>query len=290
MNFPASIRTVALISPAGPVPPEALARAVSWFQAAGVTVRPMAHLNAAGEATYTAGAPELRAADLMAAWRDPEVDLVLAVRGGFGSAQLLPLLDWELLRTRPLLPLGGYSDLTALHWAMVRHGAGRPLVMPMAVRYPELDEFSASSAAAALSGAELAAPQPLIPLAGGACAGLPLPGNLTVAATLCGTPDCPEIAGRILMLEDVNEPVYRLDRALTQLEQSGIFRAAAGVVFGSFHGCGDPGKVEGLLRRFARRVSCPVWCGLPFGHEFPLLSLPFWRNCRIGADGVCRFE
>jgi muramoyltetrapeptide carboxypeptidase len=101
-----------------------------------------------------------------------------------------------------------------------------------------------------------------------------LGGNLTVAASLAGTDYFPDSAGKVIFLEDINEPGYRIDRCLTQLEQNGLFDRAEGVIFGSFSGC-DPKELEELFIRFARRINKPVATGFPFGHSFPLLSFSF---------------
>ncbi len=265
--FPASIRTVALVSPAGRCDAATLADALALLRNSGVKVKEMPRLNCAGGVSYLAGAPRSRAEDLMRAWRDPEVDLVLSLRGGFGSAQILPFLDWDLMRSRNL-PLGGYSDITALHWAMIRQKVGTPVAMPMA---------------SGLSHEIPVGPERLTPLSGRACAGNPLPGNLTVAASLCGTAYFPDTTGRILILEDVNEPAYKLDRMLTQLEQAGAFEAVSGVVFGAFSDC--PGAAP-LLRRFARRVSCPVWSNFPFGHALPFQPISTEKYLQIDENGA----
>ena len=100
--------------------------------------------------------------------------------------------------------------------------------------------------------------------------GLALPGNLTVAASLAGSKFFPDTTGRIIVLEDVGEAPYRIDRALTQLRLAGAFEKCAGVIFGYFTNCGD---VTPVLENFAANVNCPVFTGLPFGHEMPFYSL-----------------
>ena len=111
-------------------------------------------------------------------------------------------------------------------------------------------------------------------VSGESFSGKVLAGNLTVAASLAGSDYFPDADGKVVLLEDINEPVYKIDRCLTQLEQAGLFDRASGVVFGSFSGS-DPQELAELFSRFAQRTKLPVACGFPFGHSFPLLSLSF---------------
>ena len=110
---------------------------------------------------------------------------------------------------------------------------------------------------------------------------MPLVGNLSVAATLCGTPFLPDAAGRILILEDLNEPAYKLDRCLTMLEQNGLFECCAGVIFGQFTDCADEAELRKLFRRFAAKVNGPVIANFPFGHILPMATLDVHRELRI---------
>ena len=124
--IPEQFKTIAVAAPAGPLAVERFTDGVNWLRATGKMLRIMPHVNGPSSARYLAASAEARAADLSAAWLDPEVDLLLAARGGFGSAQLLELLDWRRLAARPLLPVVGYSDITALHWAMISRSCCMP--------------------------------------------------------------------------------------------------------------------------------------------------------------------
>ena len=224
-------------------------------------------MNGPSDTAYLSADAEARASDLTDLWLDPKIDLLLAVRGGFGSAHLLPLLDWRMLKNRPELPLAGFSDITALHWAMEKAGAGRPIAGPM---LGKLAESAASPYTAKFHA-----------LAFRSGAYEPLVGNLSVAATLCGTPFLPDAAGRILILEDLNEPAYKLDRCLTMLEQNGLFECCAGVIFGQFTDCADEAELRKLFRRFAAKVNGPVIANFPFGHILPMATLDFHRELSI---------
>ena len=129
MLFPDTIRTIGVIAPAGRLAPELAESGRTVLRREGLKVKGPLAVSECG-VSYLAGLPEERAAALEKMWLDPAVDLLLCTRGGFGSAQLLPLLDWKTLRKRRI-PLCGYSDVTALHWAMMRMNAGLPVVCPM---------------------------------------------------------------------------------------------------------------------------------------------------------------
>lgn len=275
------IRHIAVVAPAGPMNGETLAAGVAALEALGKQVTVMPHVLKCDALPYLAASAAARAADLTAAWLDPGVDLVLAARGGFGSAHLLPLLDWEALRRRDL-PLVGYSDITALLFAFDRFGAGRPVVAPMAGKFAEAWAEEATRRELIDLFAPEAGPRRISPaltvLRPGELRGRPLAANLAVAASLCGTPYLPSGAGRIIILEDLNEPPYKVDRYLTQLEQSGFFRDCAGILFGGFLDCGEPEVLSRLFARALAWTAGPVGGGFPFGHAFPLTSLDFRRE------------
>lgn len=273
--------TFGIISPAGATPPEVFDAGVAGLEKLGFGVKVFQH--ARGREGYLAASAEARLADLVAAWNDPEIDAVLCARGGFGSAHLLPMLDWRAMKARPL-PLLGFSDITSLHLAMDKMGVGRPVAAPMLKFIPELDAGSLAAFCRVLKredgefdGAEV--------LAGGTFSGRPLAGNLTVMASLLGTPYFPDPTGRVLVLEEVGEPLYRIDRLLTQLEQSGVFSACAGVVFGAFtDGDFSDAELRELLFRVVTRAGKPAATGYPFGHELPFHAIDFSARLRV-EDG-----
>ena len=279
MIYPENIKTVGIISPAGKLAPELQEAGIAVLRKEGIKVKGPLPLPDC-KVSYLAGTPEERARQLEEMWLDPDVDMLLCTRGGFGSAQLLDHINWRKLSRRPL-PLAGYSDITALHWAMAARNAGIPVAAPMLGKLHALDQVSRSAMYNAFAGIERSCNVETV--SGGAFSGRVLAGNLTVAASLAGSDFFPDADGRVLLFEDINEPVYKLDRCLTQLEQAGLFDRAAGVVFGSFTGS-DPKELEELFSRFAERTGVPVACGFPFGHTFPLLAVSFEDT--IFVDGT----
>lgn len=242
---------------------------------------------------YVAGAAETRAAAIRSALADPSVAAVMAVRGGYGSVHVLPLLDPAAVRDARKA-IVGYSDLTSLlTFVTCRCGLVAFHGPTVAGR---LDRGVTAYDPASLVGA-LTCRAPLGELAsaglevrtGGEASGPLHGGNLTQLAASLGTPfafDPP--AGCVLFLEDVNERPYRLDRLWTQLRLAGIIDRAAAIVFGDFPGCDEPGdEVRGRDTLFAltRGFAGPVLFGFPSGHTpGAALTLPLGVRARVVAS------
>lgn len=278
--FPAKF-TVAAIAPAGRVPQETLDAGVKILQTLGADVKVMPHvLDGNPDLSFLAARDDARISDLENAWLDPEVDLIWAIRGGYGCARMLSQINWERLAVRNM-PLAGFSDITALHWAMTAKKCGIPCAFPMFKYLSEYDGSMIKMLAEAFSGKKRCFTLPA--LRGGSVSGYPLAGNLTVAASLCGTPFFPDTADRILFLEEISEYPYRIDRTLNQLLMAGAFDRCAGVVFGHFTNSGKPEEIMAVLRDFTRRVSVPVFHSFQYGHELPFVSLQSDREVTINS-------
>jgi muramoyltetrapeptide carboxypeptidase len=240
---------------------------------------------------FTAGSPAERALAIHKAWNDPSVSALLAIRGGYGSVQLLPLLDAALMTERAKLFVG-YSDLTALlcfhlaHGLIAIHGPmgeGR-----LAAGVSAYDPASLLKVVSTPLPAGEMSPEALCVLHSGEASGLLVGGTLTQLTSMLGTPwafDVP--AGAILFLEDVGERPYRIHRLLTQLAQAGAFARAAALVFGEFPGCDEPGgdpAIRDVLAEFTRGFHGPVLFGFPSGHTAgPSWTLPLGVRARAVA-------
>ena len=276
--FPASVRTVGLTSPASLPNAARIAEARRYLEeVCGVKTVLAPGALKHGPMKYCCGTPESRLADFHALLNDPRIDLILCTRGGFGSAHILPKLDFDLLRKRNL-PVYGYSDISALHLAMFAKHAGIPVCAPMADGLPDSMKRPEAKESFRTVLRKRTAPRKLrlIPV-GGSAADTALTGpivlsNLTVMTTLCGTPWMPPLNGAILALEDVHEEARVLDRHLTHLVQAGIIGQTQAVVFGYFTKCGPKPQIRRLLRDFASQTGKPVFQGLAFGHEHPKCS------------------
>ena len=264
--------TVAAVAPAGPVTDETLSGGVEALKKLGAKVKLMPHIQSSSSAhRYLSANDDERAADLINAWKDPEVSLIWAIRGGYGCGRILEKLDWELFSSRPL-PVAGFSDITALHWAMDAKKCGIPMALPMFSFLKDADDCTLESLKKVFAGEVQKLTLPA--LRKGNLTALPLPGNLTVAASLCGTPYFPDTDGKLVILEEVGEASpYRIDRLLNQLRLAGTFNKAAGVIFGYFTKCGEPDELINVLEEFTSKVDIPVFYGLKYGHERPFTSI-----------------
>ena len=276
--FPASVRTVGLTSPASLPDAERIAEARRYLEeVCGVKTVLAPGALKRGPMKYCCGTPESRLADFHALLNDPRIDLILCTRGGFGSAHILPELDFDLLRERDL-PVYGYSDISALHLAMLAKRAGIPVCAPMADGLPDAMKRPEAKETFRAVLRKRSAPRKLrlVPVEGSVAAteitGPFVLSNLTVMTTLCGTPWMPDLDGCILALEDVHEEARVLDRHLTHLIQAGIVARTRAVVFGYFTKCGPKPQIRRLLRVFTARTGKPVFQGLEFGHEHPKCS------------------
>lgn len=233
---------------------------------------------------YLAGEDWQRAGHLERLMADPGLAAVVCARGGFGSSRLLPLIDLERMAS-----LGGcligFSDITALSLALAAHGLVT-LHGPVMTQVARLDQASLAEFIALLSGhrpwpAELAGR----PLSSGRAQGPLLGGNLTMLCHLLGTPYLPDLSGAIIFLEEVNEPPYRLDRLLTQLELAGVWEQAAGLALGSMSSEDqDPAELWGVLVNRLARLPLPVAAGLPFGHGSRNRLLPVGAMAELDGE------
>jgi muramoyltetrapeptide carboxypeptidase len=236
---------------------------------------------------YLAGPDDSRRSDLNTFAADDSIDAIWCIRGGYGATRLLNRLDYTAWRERPRA-LIGYSDITALHAAI---GTRAELVTfhgPTARAH--LTEFTRSSLCSAVTGGAtvLSAPDALT-LRAGRASGRLAGGNLAVLTALCGTPFAARLDGAILVLEDVNEAVYRLDRMLTQLRLTGALDRIVGIAFGHFTDIPDDQSNEArslddLLAEVADQCGVPCVARIPLGHIDDQWTLPLGRTAVLDAD------
>jgi len=277
---------VALISPAGPLGgpaevalAEANARSFGW--------EPVVGPHALARTGYFAGTDTERAADLQAALADPTIDGIWCLRGGYGAMRLLPTLDAETLRQRPRVLLG-YSDITALHAAWQAAGV---VSFHGPTARAELSPFSRASLRRALSTeSDPAGHAPdatcVVP---GRAEGRLAGGNLALVAALAGTPWAVSFRDAIVVLEDVHEATYRVDRMLVQLRLAGAFDGCRGIVFGHCTDCPDTSEdgrrtLLDLLTELGNALQVPTLMGVPVGHIPDQWTLPFGAMAALDAN------
>jgi muramoyltetrapeptide carboxypeptidase len=273
---------VALVSPAGPVPRARVDLGVELLSSWGLVPEVAPHaLDRGGERLgYLAGADADRLGDLNAAFADPRVRAVFCTRGGYGGLRIVDGLDLEPLREDPK-PLVGFSDVTTLQlalWAKLRlvsvHG-------PVAAWNPaRLGPVAAEALRSAVmtTGPVVVARDPAEPTAAiavpGVAHGTLIAANLALLVACLGSADFPDLTGAIVLLEDVTEEPYRLDRLLTQLRRAGLGRAA-GIALGQFTECGPAADVVTVLADRLTDLGIPVLGGLPVGHGQDQRTVPF---------------
>jgi muramoyltetrapeptide carboxypeptidase len=292
--------TVGLVAPSSLIPDRFdLALAEETITAMGL--RPKAAPNLLKRHGYLAGEDKARAADINGMYGDDEVKAVFAVRGGWGAARLLPYLDFKTIRANPKM-LVGFSDITALHMAFAAHAGFATIHGPTAgsswgkLSWDSFREIAFKGQAPTFRNPE-ATEDRLVQrnwrtrtIRAGKASGRLLGGNLSVLSALIGTRYLPRFDGAILVLEDVDEAEYRVDRMLTQLALSGILSSVAGVVFGQCTNCRASGPaVSGftlseVLQHHLEPLGVPVFQGALFGHVENQFSLPMGIRAEIDAD------
>jgi len=283
---------VAVVAPAGPPDPDTYRGGLAILAARYTLVHAHEPARARSGSTlpYLADTDERRAEQLNAALRDPEVEAIFCARGGYGAMRILDLLDGQaLVRRRP--PLVGFSDVTVLHAWAARLGV--PTVHgPVVTQLPRLPDGEVRSLFALLEGTALPRLDGLRCVAPGQAEGPLWGGNLTLLSHLCGTRHLPDLTGRILLLEEIGEAPYRLDRMLTQLRLSGALARVAGVVVGDLLDCDAPEvSAERVVRDRLSDLGVPFVCGAPVGHGSHNIALPLGEIARLDATaGVLTIE
>lgn len=278
--------TVALVAPAGPVASSDIEASRDFVEQRGYRCRVSANCSMAHG--HLAGTDAQRREDLEAAFRDPQVRAIFCLRGGYGSARLLPRLHRGLLLLHPK-PLIGYSDITALHAWLGNQGMvgfHAPMLasdLLQADRGAEADALFSLLADGLREGHIIdgGTGEPNSLHLSGQASGRLVGGNLSVFASLLGTPWQVRADNSVLFLEDVGEPPYRVDRLLWQLREAGVLAAARGFVLGSFSGAGD---CTAVLAEMLMPLGKPIVSGWPAGHGAPHFALPLGARVLLDTD------
>jgi muramoyltetrapeptide carboxypeptidase len=215
------------------------------------------------ELTHLSGTDPERLDDLHWALSTEQCDFAWSSRGGFGLARLLPILEYGRLNPRPVL---GFSDVTALQWALYRRGWTNCIHIPNLHSVALFDHQPSRKAIRDMLMGASAKPWHLRSWVPGQFSGPMVGGNLNVLAGLCGTDDQFVGADRVVFLEEVNEVPYRLDHNLTQMLRCGCFAGARAIVLGQFVDCSNPRLIEAILRDRLGGLGVPVVAKAPIGH------------------------
>lgn len=290
--FPESVKRVAVAAPSGPPERSRIDKACKFMKKLGIDPVLGPNVFEKSSSGYLSADTEKRVSDLHEFWEDKSIDLIFCARGGFGSAHLLPLLDWKKLCSRNI-PLLGFSDITALHLAMLKNKAGIPVASYTAKDFDRIikDEYTSKMLKRALSGQKRLKALPLpegskiLIINPGKAKGPAVPANLATLVSMTGTDFMPDLKGCVLLLEDISEPVYKLDRYLTQLRLSGVISAISGLIFCGFKDCGKAKDRTRLFKETAQYVNGPVISGFPFGHSLPFAAIKCGSDIEIKEDG-----
>ena len=292
--------TIGVPAPASPYTNRSeLLRGVEWWEKKGYRVKLADGIHARD--AYIAGDAESRARDLTAVFADDEVDVVHVFQGGYGSAQTIPHVDWDVVRANPK-PFVGYSDITALHLA-IRHFTGLVTFYGPTlgdINHPESNKYNKLNLLRALTSTDplgLLPPRPkdkyLRPLGPGRVTGELVGGCLWLIGQTIGTPWQPDLAGKILFFEDVDAPPWYIDGLLNQMTQAGMLSDVIGVVIGEMVKCDwrelrpewpQTFSLEDVLETYIEPLGVPALYGLPLGHGDYLATLPLGVQVTLDAD------
>ncbi len=281
---------VAVVAPSGPIRAEQLERGVALLRSWELLVK--LGPNTAGvhdQLRYLSGTDRDRAAELTAAWSDPEVTAVWAGRGGYGAQRMIDLIDFDALRTAGPKHFLGFSDTTALHDRIGRelgqvtlHSPGVAAAMAQWSDPPSVDQVRRLLFESPQPGLELVTGVTLVP---GTAQGMLIGGNLALVASSIGVEPAPDRPS-ILFLEDVFEEGYRVDRMITQLLRSGWLSKITGIMIGQFTETDDEGQLGRLFADRFGDLGLPVITGVDTGHGERNLTLPLGAEVTltVGPD------
>lgn len=301
---------VRFVAPAGPLNREGIERAAALLRQMGLKPTYSNDLFRT-DGDYLAGDDARRAAELMEALLDPEVDAVFPGTGGYGAMRILDKLDYQAIRRRPKIVIG-FSDITALHLALQKRAGlvtfhapnpmymlgrgGGPAPFPArwfwrALGWNPADPETPLAAPYDLAPNDPQAPFPMPTVVrGGIARGPVVGGNLSLVAALVGTPYQPETRGRILLLEDVGEAPYRVDRMLCTLKLAGLLEGISAAVIGQFSRRksedleGEATTIESVLDGYFAPLGVPVVRCFPVGHVELNATIPLGVPCELNAD------
>jgi muramoyltetrapeptide carboxypeptidase len=277
---------VAVVAPSGLVRAQRLAVGTEYLKEWGLEVEVLPSVLAGHDRlTYLAADDKARAEDLRNAWLDPSFAAVFCARGGYGVQRMLEYVDFDELAAVPKWFIG-FSDITALHEPLNARGLVT-IHGPMAAAVEQLGAsvgrhrlrdllFEPSTVT------DLLAPAGARTVVGGVAEGPLRGGNLALLAASIGTPTYAPPTG-VVVMEDVSEDAYRVDRLLTQLLRSGWFAGVTGLVIGDFSGADDSGLVSAVVHDRLEPLGLPMVEGAAIGHEDVNLAVPLGLPVRLDA-------
>lgn len=241
---------------------------------------------------YLAGEDKIRARDIEEMFLDKEVSGIICIRGGYGTPRILDMINYDIIRSNPKFFVG-FSDITALHVAFNQKANLVTIHGVMAGSVLEWDSFTYKSLLDSVNmGHKLEISNPrnekIITISEGSCEGKLIGGNLSLLVSTIGSKYEMNTKGKIIFIEEVGEPIYKIDRMLTQLGLSGKFDDCEGIIFGDFCDCNkddeDEFTIEELLKDRVGKYNKPCIYNLKSGHCMPMVTIPLGIKCRLDAS------
>ena len=297
MNKPKALKlgdTIGLISPSSPTAIENIEKAESKLKEMGFKVK-------MGKSPYEvygylSGTDEIRANDINEMFSDKEVNGIICIRGGYGTPRILDLIDYDIIRKNPKVFVG-YSDITALHIAFSQKSDLVTFHGPMGTSnlIGNFSEFTKKSFLKAIMNAEPIGEvfnpegEEIIKINGGLAEGTIIGGNLSLIVDTIGTPYEIDLKGKILLIEEIGEDPYKIDRMINQLRLSGKLEETEAIILGDFNNCEDGKHPESLSLKqifddHIKAIGKPTIYNLKTGHCEPMITLPFGVRARLDAD------
>ncbi len=288
---------IGIISPASfPEDMTRINKGVTYFEKLGYRVE--VGENVGQELGYLAGTDQQRIDDLHSMFKNKHVKAIICLRGGYGSGRLLDRIDYSLIRKNPKIFVG-YSDITALQMAFLQKAGLVTFAGPMvAVDFyrDQVDEFTEEffwrlvTSTKKIGKIQNPDGEPFYSLTKKRGEGRLIGGNLAIFSSLLGTPYFPKLKDYMILLEDVGEPPYRIDRLLNQLKLSGVLEKASGVILGRFVDCYemDASKktltLNAVIENYFSKLKAPVIYNVKHGHVVMNITIPFGLTTKLNAS------
>ncbi len=285
---------IGISAPSGPVDPSQLGAAIRALEQSGFDIETSP--SAFSRSGYLSAPDDVRARELEQLFARDDIDAVICARGGVGASRLLEILETALIAQHPK-PFLGFSDNTALQWLLWGRHKLISFSGPMAVDWSglvsprtlrrALDTLSGNAPADLLS--DFPRDRIRVLRGKGTVSGRLMPGNLTMIATLLGTPYLPDLDGALLLIEDVNEPPYRIDRLLFHLRNADVLSRIGALLCGDLVASEDQADHESVRQALldaTRGTSYPVVTGLPYGHGTERVTLPVGAAVDVNLDNM----
>jgi muramoyltetrapeptide carboxypeptidase len=275
--------TIGIVAPAGPFDSEKFMKGKTVLESMGFqTIFDEGIFQKHG---FLAGTDIQRTDQLNRLFADPTVQAIACARGGYGSIRILSFLDFETIQKHPKIFLG-FSDISALLSVLYDQCGLVTFHGPVVTTLAKATEKTIMAMKTALTSD---APLELTPEDGkvikpGVCSGLVAGGNLTTLCHLVGTPYAPNFKGKILLLEDVGEMPYRIDRMLTQMKLAGCFNGITGLILGVFEECGHLNEIVEIFNNIFENANIPILAGFGMGHGEHNLTIPMGLGATLDTD------